>query len=66
MLLFGGGNGGIFLPGTIQFFPNGGKGWRGDQKCYFFGGEMGGFSYQVRKTKSMKLEQKWNRSNDYS
>ena len=41
-------------------------GWGGDQKCYFFGGGMEGFSYQVRKTKSMKLEQKWNRSNDYS
>ena len=42
--------------------PNSGNGWGGNCKFYL----DGDFFNLVKGTKSMKLEQKWNRSNDYT
>ena len=48
----------------LQGFPNNVKEWwwwgQGSEFTWR------DFFYQVKGTKSMKLEQKWNRSNDYS
>ena len=44
----------------IQYsvFPNGGKGWGGDQKCYFLGGGDGGIFLPGEENKKYEIRTK--------